>query len=128
LRSTIVAAASSYHTLHCHLLYTLTVSVVDFGISVADHALEIYRSSEGVLDQNLQIQTMATDLTLITADLQSSIAVSEKLGLVRNAQELMKTARDCHKSSRQLLEALSRLKVDGERTKWKAIGRSLYTA
>jgi len=101
---------------------------VDFGISVADHALEIYRSSEGVLDQNLQIQTMATDLTLITADLQSSIAVSEKLGLVRNAQELMKTARDCHKSSRQLLEALSRLKVDGERTKWKAIGRSLYTA
>lgn len=102
------------------------IGVVDFGLNVANHVLEIYRSSQGALKENLQVQEITTDLALLTVDLQQSISSNDNPTLSRNAQELLKISRECHTTSRKLLETLAKLKGDKKHREWNAVRKSMH--
>jgi len=96
------------------------VQFVDFSSKLVSGSIQLYRSAEGALEENIDTETVAKDLVLLNGRLKDS-AASTSDGPLKNLCE------SCQAVAAELLQALAKAKVQGQRTKWKSIKKALQS-
>jgi len=94
------------------------VQFVDFGGQLISKSVQLYQSTDGVLTEN--INTEAATIRLIQ--------LNSKLEHAANAagdKALVALCRSCGTVAVELLGALDKLKVHGEKQKWKSMRKAL---
>jgi hypothetical protein len=94
------------------------VQFVDFGSKLISKSVELYRSTEGALDENLDTETATNHLK----DLNEKLKNGAKSTGDTTLKDLCEA---CDKVARELLEALDKVKVKGKHEKWKSIRKAL---
>jgi hypothetical protein len=94
------------------------VQFVDFGSKLISKSVELYRSTEGALDENLDTETATNHLK----DLNEKLKNGAKATGDTTLKDLCEA---CDKVARELLEALGKVKVKGKHEKWKSIRKAL---
>lgn len=87
---------------------------VDFGLKVTSKATKIYKSSDGVLSENIDIETWAEDLTNVITKLEISSATPT------GSDSLDDICKRCTAAANELLEVLKSAKLQGNKTKVKS--------
>ncbi|KAM0801408.1 hypothetical protein BDR22DRAFT_170963 [Usnea florida] len=85
------------------------------------HAL--YKSSEGALTENLDLEVIANNLTDINSRVIQSYnrTPSTATNLFLDHQSLKSIAESCDNVAKQLLDILQKLKVQGSHRTWKSV-------
>jgi len=94
------------------------VQFVDFSGKLVSKSAELYRSSEGVLTENSDIETAINHLVLLNNKLKDAATTTGDSAL----QSLCKS---CSTTADQLLAVLDKVKVKGKQGKWKSIRKAL---
>jgi tetratricopeptide (TPR) repeat protein len=94
------------------------VQFVDFSGKLVSKSAELYRSSEGALAENSDIETAINHLVLINNKLKDAATTTGDSAL----QSLCKS---CGTTADQLLAVLDKVKVKGKQDKWKSIRKAL---
>jgi len=94
------------------------VQFVDFSSKLVSGSAQLYRSAEGALEENIDSETVTKHLLQLNNGLKDS-AASTGDGPLKSLCE------SCHAVAEQLLQALAKAKVQGKRTKWKIIKKTL---
>lgn len=102
------------------------VQFVDYATRLVSKGQQIYRSVDGALLENLELQTVTEDLFKLSNRLNTSVhqgVSSKQLSLDEQALESLAIA--CRDIAQELLEHLERLKVKGETRKLKSFYKAL---
>lgn len=91
---------------------------VEFSGKLIAKSTELYRSSEGALAENIDLETAASHLVLISTKIQDS-ATSV------NDEALKRLCESCKSTTEELVAALDKVKVDGKKDRWKSIRKAL---
>ncbi|XTI94184.1 hypothetical protein V2W45_1473413 [Cenococcum geophilum] len=94
------------------------VQFVDFSGKLVSKSTELYRSSEGALAENSDIETAINHLVLLNNKLKDAATTTGDSAL----QSLCKS---CGTTADQLLAVLDKVKVKGKQGKWKSIRKAL---
>lgn len=94
------------------------VQFVDFTGKLISKSTELYRSSEGVLAENIDSETATNHLVLLNSKLQNAATTAADSAL----ESLCKS---CGTAADELLAALDKVKVKGKQDKWKSIQKAL---
>jgi WD40 repeat protein len=94
------------------------IQFVDFGGKLISKTAEIYKSGAGALVENVDIETTTNDLALLSATLQGSADSADDTAL----RELCQS---CNIVAKRLLSALNKVKVQGNKQKWKSFRKAL---
>lgn len=94
------------------------VQFVDFSGKLVSKSAELYRSSEGALAENSDIETAINHLILLNNKLKDTATTTGDSAL----QNLCKS---CSTTADQLLAVLDKVKVKGKQDKWKSIRKAL---
>ena len=91
---------------------------IDFGCTLFSESRKVYRSSEGNLKEDLELESIANSLSSLTKGLihkppQGSPEILDETGLAS-------LAKSCKNIADELLEALNELKVKGSQRKWQS--------
>ena len=93
------------------------VQFIDFGLKVTSKAREIYRSVDGALEENVDLEVVTGDLAAITQKLEAhSVATIGRDGL---------DCQRCSEAAIELLTALERFKVSGQNSRVKSARKAL---
>jgi hypothetical protein len=109
------------------------VQFVDYSTRVVAKGSKLYKSAEGALSENIELQTASTRLQRLSGALQDSLRLGQqglqKGPLGENDQALEDICEACVKVSKELVERLEKLKVpDGhQHRKWKSFRQALKT-
>jgi len=95
------------------------VQFVDFSSKLVSGSVQLYRSAEGALEENIDTETVTKHLLQLNNGLKDFAASSD--GPLKNLCE------SCHAVAEELLQALAKAKVQGQRTKWKSIKKALQS-
>lgn len=93
---------------------------VDFSSKLISKSTELYRSSDGALAENIDIETVIKDLLLLNSKLKNTTAAT-------GDDALEKLCTSCGTAADELLVALDKVKVKGKPDKWKSIRKALRT-
>lgn len=94
------------------------VQFVDFSGKLISKSTELYRSSEGALTENIDIETVTNHLVLLNSKLKST---ANNTG----DSTLEGLCESCGAAAEELLAALDKVKVKGKQDKWKSIRKAL---
>lgn len=98
-------------------LAAAVVQTVEFGFKVLSKGNELYKSADGVLDNNAFLKVVVKDLkTLLSRITSSSTPASPAFDHFRD--ESLKVANE-------LLASLDKLKVKGRVSRWKSLRKAL---
>lgn len=102
------------------------VQFVDFSSKLVSKGYEISISAEGALAENLDLETVTTDLSRLADRLNQN---EELTCSTKDQQELRDLASSCQTLADQLMDKLQKLKVDKEAKyrRWKSIRQALKT-
>jgi hypothetical protein len=94
------------------------VQFVDFSGKLISKSTELYRSSEGALAENIDIEMATNHLVLLNSKLKDAAAATGDSAL----ENLCKS---CNTAAEKLLDALDKVKVNREQQKWKSMRKAL---
>jgi len=98
---------------------------VEFGIRVVSKGYKIYRSVDGCLVENLDLEIVTSDLVLLQKKIQTSkphIIVNE---VEDDDQNLRALTQRCSDLADELLEKLNKAKAQGRFRKWKSLRQAI---
>jgi hypothetical protein len=98
-------------------LVSSIVQLVEFSGQLISKSVQLYRSADGALAENLDIEAVTNDLTQLNEKLKASAVTGDAA--------LKKLCNSCNAVGDELLEALSRLKVNGKQQKWQSARKAL---
>ncbi|PGH09238.1 hypothetical protein AJ80_07715 [Polytolypa hystricis UAMH7299] len=91
---------------------------IDFSGNLVSKSVELYRSADGVLLENTEIEATVNHLVYLNNNIQASATST-------GDQEFQKISSSCETIAKRLLEALDKVKVKGKRTRWKSTRKAL---
>jgi hypothetical protein len=94
------------------------VQFVDFGSKLISKSIQLYQSSDGVLTENINMETATNHLFRLNNKLENAANSTGDKAL----QALCKS---CGTVADELLGALDKLKVHEEKKKWKSMRKAL---
>lgn len=94
---------------------------IDFTSRLVANSSELYKSNDGLLDENRQIEIVTNDLVLLNAKIKEA-AVSASNEALRQLSESCKATAD------ELITALNKLRIDGNHSKRKTIRKAVHAA
>jgi hypothetical protein len=97
------------------------VQFVDFLCKLLSESRSLYESSTGASDDNIVLEKIANDLSLLTSELTTSSSPA----VLPASSELLETATLCKQVAAELSQALDELKVKGPHKKWKSFVQAL---
>ena len=103
------------------------VQFVDFGTKLFSEAAELYRSVDGTLQVNAQLEAITEDLSSISNELGNASSY-EGQPLSADVKNLMNLALSCKDLADELLLVLTKLKVSSNHKKWKSIRQAFASA
>jgi hypothetical protein len=104
------------------------VQFVDFGSRVLSKGHQIYRSVDGALSENIELETVTADLIELNTRLKRSLRPAGTIGCFsKTEQALEDVCNGCRGVSEELLVRLNGLKVQGKRRRWKSLRKALKT-
>ena len=92
------------------------VQFLDFTCSLVSGTWKIYRAPTGSSERIHDLQTITTDMQLLTNDL----TISTARGTTKVGERLRSIAFACQDVSKDLQQVLSKLQVSGKSTVWKS--------
>ena len=92
---------------------------IDFGMKVISKFTELYRSTEGALAENLDLEAAANHLITLERKLMVDVAVET------TDTELVRLCKSSQSVATELLAALSKVKAEGKADKWKSMSKAL---
>jgi hypothetical protein len=107
------------------------VQFVGYGINIVSKGNQLYKSSDGALGENVQLETASIRLQKLTRTLQGSLNQARRgvqtASLAETDQELEKICDACVAVSKELVDKLEKLKVpEGHpHKKWKSFRQAL---
>jgi hypothetical protein len=104
------------------------VQFLDFSAKLVEKGHQIYRSEQGALSENLEIELVTADLFNMIPDLQKCAFVEDASASVAVEQQraLQDTILGCETISKELLVKLQKLKVNNKTTRaWKSFRQAL---
>lgn len=96
------------------------VQFVDFSGKLISKSTELYRSSEGALAENIDIEKATNHLVLLNSKLQNAATTT-------GDSALDSLCKSCDTAADELLAALDKVKVKGKQDKWKSIRKALQS-
>jgi hypothetical protein len=108
-------------------LAATVVQFVDFASKLVSKGYHVYRSTDGALPHNLEIEAVAKDLSRLTVRLQSRGSLGNPSALTADERALEELAEKCNEIATTLLGRLDKLKVKREERHrgWKSIRQAL---
>ena len=103
------------------------VQFVDFGSKLFSGAAELYRSVDGALAVNAELEIIFEDLSNMSSELGTA-SFYEMQDMSADVKNLIKLARSCKKLADELLSTLGKLKVPHGRRKWNSVRQALASA
>ena len=102
------------------------VQFVDFGLRVVSKGNRIYRSVDGALTENLDLEVVTNDLLVIQAKLRCSCLTSADTALpLEDVKAFDALSSACFDLARRLLERLNMAKAQGRFRRWKSLRQAL---
>jgi hypothetical protein len=92
------------------------VQLVDFSSKLVSTTTELYRSGRGALGENIDIETAAADLCGLQLQIKKSVSGC--------GSELQDLCQACDNIARELLDALSKIKVQANGQKWMSFRKA----
>ena|SRR2546423_7114344 len=99
-------------------LVGILIQFVDFGSTLISKSIQLCQYSDGVLAENVNTETATNDLILLNNKL-------EKAANATGDTALEALCKSCSAVAVELLGALDKLKVHGEKEKWKSMRKAL---
>lgn len=94
------------------------VQLVAFSSKCISKGVELYRSGDGILDENAAVELAANHLTTLRVQVEAEAArLSDAV--------LQEFCRAVANTSSELLKALEKLKIQGNNTKWKTLRKAI---
>lgn len=87
---------------------------VDFGLKATSKAREIFKSVDGALPENIDIETLTEDNARVEERLEASA------GATTGCEYLCHVCTQCTLAAEDLLGALRSLRVEGKKNRWKS--------
>ena len=94
------------------------VQFVDFSGKLLSKSIELYRSYDGSLAENVDIETTAKHLAVLNKKLKDDASTV-------GDESLQNLSRSCQKAAIDLLVALDKVKVKNRQQKWESIRKAL---
>jgi hypothetical protein len=110
------------------------VQFVDFTTKLVDKGHEIYRSGDGALIENLELEAITRNLTGLLSQLSKPFrdaptsSSSSKDGVESKDLALKKLSESCVSVAKDLLHTLEGIKVNGSHRKWHSVRQALKTS
>ena len=99
------------------------VQFVDFGCRLFSKSRELYRSSDGVLAENVELENIANSLTALSKGLTPGSSQTQPESI--DYKNLRSLAKDCKSIATELLQALHELKVKDPQKKLQCFRTAL---
>ncbi len=97
------------------------VQFVDFGCRLFSKSRELYKSSEGALDETVELEKIATSLSTMSEGLTKIPPLAaQQSQWCQDEITLKSIAQGCKKIADELLEALDELRVKNSKMKWQS--------
>lgn len=103
------------------------IQFVEFGSKLVVGGLDLYKSQDGALPANSELQLITEDLTGICATLMRPRNLMEERQMPEAELGLQKLSRSCVKLENEFLSVLESLKVKGRKRKWENVHQALST-
>jgi len=104
------------------------VQFIDFGSKLVCKGRQIYKSSEGALDQHVDLEAITGDLVLLSAKIEpSKYGNQESNQQSKEEAVLLKLTTACNDVALTLLTTLNSIKVTGRHRRWKSVRQALKT-
>jgi hypothetical protein len=94
------------------------IQFVDFSGKLIAKSTELYRSNEGTLAENIDVETATNHLVLLNNKIKDAATTASDDALKRLCES-------CKSTADELLAALEKLKVNSKQDKWKSIRKAL---
>lgn len=102
------------------------VQFLEFGLRVLSKGNKIYRSVDGALDENLDLEVVTSHLLVMQTKLKSTLLSSTHTQLVSDDVKAFNAlSESCSALAEKLLERLTRVKVQGRFRRWKSLRQAL---
>ena len=102
------------------------VQFLEFGLRVLSKGNKIYRSIDGALDENLDLEIVTNDLLIMQTKLKRTLLASNNMQLTPDDVEAFNTMSEaCAGVAEKLLERLNMVKVQGRFRRWKSLRQAL---
>ena len=99
---------------------------VEVGIRVVSKGHKIYRSVDGCLMENLDLEIVTSDLLVLQKKIQTSKLCEPVTGTEMDQSQALQTlAERCSDLAEELLEKLNKAKAQGRFRKWKSLRQAL---
>lgn len=108
-------------------LAATVVQFVDFASKLVSKGYHLYRSADGALPHNLEMEAVAKDLSHLTVRLRSRGSLGNPSALTEDERALEALAEKCDEIATTLLSRLQNLKVKKEDKYrgWKSVRQAL---
>jgi len=101
------------------------VQLVSFTSDLISKGNEIYKSVDGALSENLELETIAASLQELSSELPFTFFNNPKRQLSKTEKQMQDLCQGCRILSTQLLDAVKSLKISGSSTRWKGFRQAL---
>ena len=102
------------------------VQLVEFSSRIVSRGHKIYKSADGTLVENLELEAVTNGLLKANSTLRNSLRSYEvQRPLTDEETELRLICDGCEGVGLELINALQRIKVQGKRRKWKSFRQAL---
>jgi hypothetical protein len=104
------------------------VQFIDFGSKLVCKGRQIYKSSDGALEQHVDLEATTNDLVLLSAQIEpSKYRNQESDHQLKEEAVLLKLTTACNDVALTLLTTLNSIKVTGRHRRWKSVRQALKT-
>ncbi|KAE8441140.1 hypothetical protein EG329_005823 [Mollisiaceae sp. DMI_Dod_QoI] len=107
----------------CLGIVSAVVQFVDFGTKLVSEGKELYRSANGASKENIELEKIAADLSLMSGKLSLPAAPHQLFS--KDEIELRGIAASCHQVTNELLSMLIGMKLSSTHPKWQSFRRAL---
>ena len=102
------------------------VQFLDFGLRVLSKGNKIYRSVDGALEENLDLEVVTSDLLVMQTKLKCTLLTSGNTHLASDDLQAFNTlSESCAGLADKLLERLNMVKAQGRFRRWKSLRQAL---
>ena len=102
------------------------VQFLEFGLRVVSKGNKIYRSVDGILEENLDLEVVTRDLLDMQSKLKCTLLASNHTQLASNDAKSFNTLSEaCAGLADRLLEKLNMVKAQGRFRRWKSLRQAL---
>ena len=102
------------------------VQFLEFGLRVLSKGNKIYRSIDGALDENLDLEIVTNDLLVMQTKLKRTPLASNNMQLTSDDVEAFNAmSESCAGVAEKLLERLNMVKVQGRFRRWNSLRQAL---